>query len=114
MSPEAALQELIRAVAREAAQEGARAQAHAQAAAAPAEPSVDGRSSLPDDRAWSVAEVAYYLNYSKSLVRKLELEGRLPALPRISRRLTFDPLVVKAFRAGTLRALPLRTTPRRR
>jgi hypothetical protein len=55
---------------------------------------------LPENRAWSVEEVAYFLCVSDSLVRKLEQGGRLQALPRISRRLTFDPQQVKAFRAG--------------
>jgi hypothetical protein len=49
-----------------------------------------------------VRDVAYFLNVSPSLVRKLEVLGRLPALPRIGRRLTFDPKIVRAFRAGTL------------
>ena len=60
------------------------------------------RPPLSDDRAWGVEDVAYFLNVSDSLVRKLERERKLPALPRIGRRLNFDPQVVKAFRAGTL------------
>jgi hypothetical protein len=58
------------------------------------------RLPLTDDRAWSIEDVAYFLGVSESLVRKLERENRLQALPRISRRLTFDPLVVRAFRAN--------------
>jgi hypothetical protein len=65
------------------------------------------RPALADDRAWGVEDVAYFLNVSESLVRKLEREHKLPALPRIGRRLNFDPRVVKSFRAGTLNADPL-------
>jgi hypothetical protein len=57
---------------------------------------------LTDDRAWSVADVAYFLNVSDSMVRKLEREGKLPSLPRYCSRVTFDPKVVRAFRDGTL------------
>lgn len=60
------------------------------------------RPPLSDDRAWGVEDVAYFLNYSESFVRKLERERKLPALPRVSRRLTFDPKTVRAFRAGAL------------
>jgi Helix-turn-helix domain len=55
---------------------------------------------LTDDRAWSFAEVAYFLNVSESTVRNLERAGTLPALPRIGRRVIFDPKVVRAFREG--------------
>lgn len=58
------------------------------------------RLPLTDDRAWAVEDVAYFLGVSESMVRKLERERRLAALPRIGRRLTFDPLVVRAFRAN--------------
>lgn len=61
---------------------------------------------LTDDRAWGADEVAYFLNVSESLVRKLERDGRLPALPRIGRRLNFDPTVVRCFRDGTLNTSP--------
>jgi hypothetical protein len=46
------------------------------------------------------------------MVRKLEREGRLPALPRIGRRLNFDPKIVKAFRDGTLHNKSLHSVPR--
>ncbi|MBI5071125.1 MAG: helix-turn-helix domain-containing protein [Deltaproteobacteria bacterium] len=55
---------------------------------------------LTDDRAWSFAEVAYFLNVSESTVRNLERDGSLPALPRIGRRVIFDPRVIRAFREG--------------
>jgi hypothetical protein len=55
---------------------------------------------LTDDRSWSFAEVAYFLNVSESTVRNLERIGALPALPRIGRRVNFDPKVVRAFRDG--------------
>jgi len=58
------------------------------------------RSPLTDDRSWSFAEVAYFLNVSESTVRNLERDGALPALPRIGRRVNFDPQVVRAFREG--------------
>ena len=64
---------------------------------------------LADDRAWGVEDVAYFLNISESLVRKLERERKLPALPRIGRRLNFDPQIVKAFRAGTLNVVSMAT-----
>jgi hypothetical protein len=54
----------------------------------------------PDDCAWSLEHVALFLGVSPSMVRKLEREHRLPALPRIGRRVTFDPHVVRAFRAN--------------
>jgi hypothetical protein len=57
-------------------------------------------SPLADDRSWSFAEVAYFLNVSESTVRNLERDGVLPALPRIGRRVNFDPKVVRAFRHG--------------
>ena len=60
------------------------------------------RAPLADDRAWGVDDVAYFLNVSESLVRKLEQLGKLPALPRIGRRLNFDPKTVRAFRDGML------------
>lgn len=65
------------------------------------------RAPLADDRAWGIEDVAYFLNVSESLVRKLERERKLPALPRIGRRVNFDPQVVKAFRAGTLNVVSL-------
>jgi predicted DNA-binding transcriptional regulator AlpA len=69
-------------------------------------------SALTDDRSWSFAEVAYFLNVSESTVRNLERDGTLPALPRIGRRVNFDPKVVRAFRdgwrpSGVRRPLPL-------
>ncbi len=62
---------------------------------------------LSDEPAWGVPEVARYLNVSRSLVRKLEKGRKLPALPRIGRRLNFDPAVVRQYRAGTLNVVPL-------
>ena len=58
------------------------------------------RLPLTDDRAWSVGDVAYFLGYSESEVRKLERYRRLPSLPRHCNRITFDPRVVRAFRDG--------------
>lgn len=60
----------------------------------------DLRLPLTDDRSWSILEVAYFLNVSESTVRNLERTGLLPSLPRIGRRVTFDPKVVRAFREG--------------
>lgn len=68
---------------------------------------------LADDRAWNVADVAYFLNVSPSMVRKLEREGRLPALPRFCNRLTFDPKVVHAFRDGALNVVEMTRGTRR-
>jgi len=51
-----------------------------------------------DDCAWGIEHVAMFLGVSESMVRKLERENRLRALPRIGRRVTFDPHVVRAFR----------------
>ena len=39
------------------------------------------RPPLADDRAWGVEDVAYFLNVSDSLVRKLERERKLPPSP---------------------------------
>lgn len=61
------------------------------------------RPELRDDRSWGVEDVAYFLCVSETMVRSLERTGKLPAFPRIGRRLTFDPQVVRAFRAGTLK-----------
>jgi hypothetical protein len=58
------------------------------------------RLPLTDDRSWNIAEVAYFLNLGETKVRNLESAGQLPALPRIGTRVTFDPPVVRAFRAG--------------
>lgn len=58
------------------------------------------RPPLNDDRSWSVQDVAYFLNVSESTVRNLERDRKLPALPRIGTRVTFDPKVVRAFRDG--------------
>jgi hypothetical protein len=58
------------------------------------------RLPLADDRSWSVQDVAYFLNISDSMVRNLERDGELPALPRIGTRIIFDPKVVRAFRDG--------------
>ena len=58
------------------------------------------RLPLTDDRAWSVGDVAYFLGYSESEVRKLERYRQLPSLPRHCNRITFDPRVVRAFRGG--------------
>lgn len=66
---------------------------------------------LTDDRAWSFAEVAYFLNVSESTVRNLERAGTLPALPRIGRRVIFDPKVVRAFREGWRPASGARPEP---
>ena len=71
------------------------------------------RSPLSDDRAWDVRDVAYFLNVSPSMVRKLEREGKLPALPRYCSRITFDPKVVRAFREGSLNVVELTRGARR-
>ncbi len=63
-------------------------------------PSPKQRPPLSDDRSWSVQDVAYFLNVSESMVRNLERDGELPALPRIGTRVIFDPKVVRAFREG--------------
>jgi hypothetical protein len=55
---------------------------------------------LSDDRAWSRADVAYFLGYSESTVTNLERDGLLPALPRAGRRVTYDPKIIRAFRDG--------------
>ncbi len=65
-----------------------------------------GDHQLPVDSACGVAEVAAFLGWSESMVRKVEQDGRLPSLPRIGRRLNFDPAVVRSFRAGTLKLAP--------
>ncbi len=71
------------------------------------------RPPLRDDRAWSIEDAAFFLGVSESLVRKLERDGRLPALPRISTRLLFDPMLVRSFRAaGTTMVVPLKTARR--
>lgn len=64
---------------------------------------VDQRPELRDDRAWGVEDVAYFLNVSAATVRNLEWAGRLPAFPRIGKRVNFDPKVVRAFREGKLK-----------
>ncbi len=71
------------------------------------------RLPLTDDRAWDVRDVAYFLNVSPSMVRKLEREGKLPALPRYCNRITFDPKVVRAFRDGARNVLELAQGSRR-
>jgi hypothetical protein len=58
------------------------------------------RPPLSDDRSWDIQDVAYFLNVSESTIRNLERSGQLPALPRIGKRVTFDPKVVRAFRDG--------------
>ena len=58
------------------------------------------RGPLTDDRSWDIQDVAYFLNVSESTIRNLERGGQLPALPRIGKRVTFDPKVVRAFRDG--------------
>jgi hypothetical protein len=58
------------------------------------------RRPLNDDRSWDIQDVAYFLNVSDSTIRNLERSGQLPALPRIGKRVTFDPKVVRAFRDG--------------
>ncbi len=58
------------------------------------------RPPLTDDRSWGVQDVACFLNVSESMVRNLERDGELPALPRIGTRVIFDPKVVRAFREG--------------
>jgi hypothetical protein len=55
---------------------------------------------LTHDRSWAITDVAYFLNVSESTIRNLERAGQLPALPRIGKRVTFDPKVVQAFRDG--------------
>lgn len=69
-------------------------------------PQTSGSGGLPEDRPWSAREAAYYLNVSEALVRKLEQLGRLPALPRIGRRINFDPKVVKQFRENPKKFKP--------
>jgi hypothetical protein len=68
------------------------------------------RPPLTDDRAWSVEDVGYFLGVSASEVRKLEREGKLPALPRYCNRLLFDPKAVRAFREGSLDVVELKRT----
>lgn len=58
------------------------------------------RLPLTDDHSWNMAESAYFLGVSVSTVRNLERDGGLPALPRIGKRVTFDPKIVRAFRDG--------------
>ncbi len=60
----------------------------------------DLRLPLTDDRSWSIPEVAYVLGICETHVRNLERSGQLPALPRIGKRVLFDPKVVRAFREG--------------
>jgi hypothetical protein len=72
------------------------------------------RPPLNDDRSWSVQDVAYFLNISESMVRNLERDGDLPALPRIGTRIIFDPKVVRAFRDGWRPPRPGRPSGRRR
>lgn len=69
-------------------------------------------SPLTYDRSWSFAEVAYFLNVSESTVRNLERDGALPALPRIGRRVNFNPQVVRAFRDGWRPSSGQRLDPR--
>jgi hypothetical protein len=68
----------------------------------------------PNDCAWAVEHVALFLGVSESMVRKLERENRLPSLPPIGRRLTFDPLAVRAFRASPSAAPQLHAVNERR
>lgn len=77
------------------------------------QPSAKPRPPLTDDRSWSVQDVAYFLNLSESMVRNLERDGELPALPRIGTRIIFDPKVVRAFRDGWRRPRPGRPGRRR-
>lgn len=58
------------------------------------------RRPLTDDRSWDFQDVAYFLSVSESTIRNLERAGQLPALPRIGKRVTFDPAIVRAFRDG--------------
>jgi predicted DNA-binding transcriptional regulator AlpA len=58
------------------------------------------RLPLTDDHAWNMEEVAYFLGVSVSTIRNLERDGELPALPRIRKRVTFDPKTIRAFRDG--------------
>jgi hypothetical protein len=66
------------------------------------------------DRAWSVADVAYFLGVCDAMVRKLERDGKLPSLLRFGSRITFDPKIVRALREGTLNVLELSRRERRR
>lgn len=84
-----------------------------QAAPVP-QPAAKPRYPLTDDRSWSVQDVAYFLNLSESMVRNLERDGELPALPRIGTRIIFDPKVVRAFRDGWRPPRPGRPSGRRR
>ena len=56
------------------------------------------RQPLPDDSPWTADEVAWFLGCSASLVYQLEAAGRLPANPRLSARVLFDPQTVKIFK----------------
>lgn len=78
------------------------------------QPSAKARPPLTEDRSWSVQDVAYFLNISESMVRNLERDGELPALPRIGTRIIFDPKVVRAFRDGWRPPRPGRPSGRRR
>jgi hypothetical protein len=55
---------------------------------------------LSTDRDWDIFDAAYVLHQSPSTVRNLERNGLLPSRPRITKRITFDPKVVLAFREG--------------
>ncbi len=55
---------------------------------------------LTTDRDWDIFDVAFVLHQSVSTVRNLERSGQLPSRPRITKRITFDPKVVLAFREG--------------
>lgn len=58
------------------------------------------RRPLTTDRDWDIFDVAFALNQSVSTVRNLERSGQLPSRPRITKRITFDPRIVLAFRDG--------------
>lgn len=55
---------------------------------------------LSNERSWDLDEVAWFLHVSPAMVRKEESAGRLPAFPRIGRRVLWHPLVVRSYRAG--------------
>lgn len=63
-------------------------------------PAGEPRQPLTMDRDWDIFDVAFALRQSVSTVRNLERSGQLPSRPRITKRITFDPRVVLAFRDG--------------
>jgi hypothetical protein len=76
----------------------------------------DKTPALPagEDGAWSIKQTALYLGISAAMVRKLEDQGVLLPLPRIGRRVIYDPRDVRAFRAGKANVVPLGQSSGRR